>query len=890
MARRSLGLFALPILSLLAGCTLAPENVTEPEDTAPSDAVPVPTTAAASDVTSPAIQEKWFVELKQPSLARGGDPVLLHAEKKHLRASISAARIPVLERYAFDRLWNGISVHADSRSAAEILALPDVKAIYPVVPVEMDKTSPPIVINAPVPVNQSTASSPDLATAITMTGADIAQNTLGLTGAKVRVGVIDSGIDINHPDLGGTPQGCFGPGCRVAFGYDFVGDNYDSSTGGAYPVPDAIPDDCGGHGSHVAGIIGANGAVKGVAPNVIFGAYRVFGCGGTTDTDIMLKAMEMASTDGMRVVNMSIGSSFQWPGYPSAVAADQLVADGVVVVCSHGNSGATSGLGPISAGGAPGVGRDVIGTASIDNTYTTQPAFTLSNATKIGFNPGTGAPIPPGSGTLNFVTFGSPTATNDMCNSAANLPAAGSLSATSVVLIRRGGCTFYEKSANAQAAGAGAAVLYNNTTGQLSPTVAGATTINVPVVAITAADGATIYNNIQAGSETLTWGYQTISSVNPTGGTVSYFSSWGLAHDLSLKPDLAAPGGSIYSTVPLELGAYASYSGTSMASPHVAGAAALLLEQRPELTPKMIRDLLQNTAVPVTWSGDASMATADPVPRQGAGMIHVDVAAQAPVIISPGKLSLGESQAGPSTQTVTLQNLTGTAITYDVTHMAAAETDAAYWTPTLNNTNPATVSFSAQSVTVPANGTAQLTATITANAGLVNGGLYSGFLVFTPQGGGTTLHVPYAGFKGDYQALPMLTAGGTSNYPWLARYTGSFTKQSAGATFTLQSGDLPYVVFHLDRPARRITLDLYDAVKGKPYGNVVDSEYFGMNSSATGAFNFYFNGYTVFNKQTYKVPNGSYVLKLRALKALGDANNPADWETWTSPAFTLNHP
>ena len=115
-----------------------------------------------------------------------------------------------------------------------------------------------------------------------MTGADIAQSRLGYTGRGVHVAVIDSGIDYDHPDLGG----CFGPGCRVTNGYDFVGDDYDEEesdpTWQPVPHPDADPDDCVGHGTHVAGIIGANGGVRGVAPDVTFGAYRVFGCTGAT--------------------------------------------------------------------------------------------------------------------------------------------------------------------------------------------------------------------------------------------------------------------------------------------------------------------------------------------------------------------------------------------------------------------------------------------------------------------------------------------------------------------------------------------------------------------------------------------------------------------------------
>jgi subtilisin family serine protease len=887
MARRSrsFGLFALPALATMvacASCAVAPEGSESP-------AADPPETVDAADVTAAPVYEKWFVELEEKPLARGGDPVILHAEKARFRGHAAAARLSIVERYAFDRLWNGVSVHIESRSAALLATLPGVRAIYPVLPIELDKKESAVVISRPGPTIESVTAQPDLATAIAMTGADVAQSTLGLTGAKVKVGVIDTGIDINHPDLGGNPAGCFGPGCRIAYGYDFVGDAYDSATGGALAQPDAIPDDCAGHGTHVAGIIGANGLVKGVAPNVTFGAYRVFGCAGSTDSDIMIKAMEMAEADGMRVVNMSIGSAFQWPDYPSAKAADQLVAAGIVVACSIGNSGNANGIGPLGASGAPGVGKDVIGVASIDNTGVTQAAFTVTaDGKKIGFNPAGGAPTPPTTGSFPLARTGTTTTANDACN-----PIGTSL-AGQVVLIRRGTCGFFVKASNAVAAGAAGIVLYNNAAGQLTPTVAGTPAINIPVVAITAADGATLDARLQAGAVTMTWGLSTVSNPNPTGGQVSSFSSWGLPPDLSFKPDLAAPGGSIYSTYPLELGGYASLSGTSMSSPHTAGAAALLIEARPEIPPLLVRDLLQNTAVPAPWTGDVSGNTGDPVIRQGAGLIHVDVAAQAPVMISPARLALGESQAGASTPTLTFSNQGASAITYDLTHVPGANASGSFWTPTIGNATAATVQFGAPSVTVPAGGKATVGVTITAAAAAADGTLYGGYLVFTPQGGGTTLRVPYTGYKGDYQALQVLTPVSGKNYPWLTKVVnGTATSEPSGATYTLQAGDYPAVVAHFEHGARRVKIDVFDSVKSKPYGNVLDTEYYGQNSAPTGAsstFSFAWDGTTVFNKSLYKVPNGTYVLKLSVLKALGDTNNPAHWETWTSPVVTLNHP
>jgi subtilisin family serine protease len=125
------------------------------------------------------------------------------------------------------------------------------------------------------------------------------------------------------------------------------------------PVPDPDPDDCGGHGTHVSGIIGADGGLTGVAPRVKFHAYRVFGCQGSTTADVLLDAMELAFDDRADVVNMSIGGALQWPQYSTARAADRLVRRGVVVVASIGNEGPLG----LYAASAPGVGKNVIGVA-----------------------------------------------------------------------------------------------------------------------------------------------------------------------------------------------------------------------------------------------------------------------------------------------------------------------------------------------------------------------------------------------------------------------------------------------------------------------------------------------------------------------------------------------
>src|SRR6185503_7513347 len=136
----------------------------------------------------------------------------------------------------------------------------------------------------------------------------------------------------------------------------------------------------------------------------------------------------------------------------------------------------------------------------------------------------------------------------------------------------------------------------------------------------------------------LTWGITGVPS--RTAGLVSTFPSVGLAADLTLKPDVAAPGGVIRSTWPLEKGTYAVVSGTSMASPHVAGAAALYLQAHPRTRARDVGPILQNSADPVVWSGAPALGYLDHVARQGAGLLDIDDAILATTAITPGKLSL----------------------------------------------------------------------------------------------------------------------------------------------------------------------------------------------------------------------------------------------------------
>lgn len=871
----------------------------------------------------------WFVELTGRPVADGGSLSAVQAEKSALRAAALAAGITFVERRSYDTLFNGLAIEATSSNRQRLAKLSGVRALYPVE-----------VVNAPTPQPSDVGSVPDMALATSLSGVKAAQNNLGLSGAGVRVAIIDSGVDFDHLAFGGS--GVAGttafPTARVVAGWDFVGDNYNaagSTAGELIPAPDAIPRDCaasgaspitptssasGGHGTHVAGIVGANGAgLLGAAPQVSLGAYRVFGCYGSSSADIIMAAMERALADGMHVVNMSLGAARQWPQYPTAQAAARLAKKGVVVVAAAGNNGpGSSSPDALYASGAPGVGDGVISVASFDNA---QRSFTV-NGTPNGYSLGPGSISVPTSGSMLLGRTGTTAAAADACPphegmfgtgpwvGGAWLPA-GSLEGR-VALIRRGTCGFYAKSLNAQRAGAIGVVIYNNVAGAIAPSVSPPTPIapaaagaplTIPVVGIQASQGAVLDALIAAGPTQLTWTTDGVGYPFGTGGLISSFSSYGLGPDLSFKPNLGAPGGGIVSTYPLGLGGTATLSGTSMASPHVAGAVALVLQAIPTAaqgrTPGIVSSApainmmtrLMNTAKPAALASNPASGVSDSAHRQGAGMIDVATAVQSKQFVVPGALTLGESQNGAVTRRLTLRNDAAAPVTYTLGHQNAASTGGNTGTSTWviggTQTLPASVSYSNATVTVPARGTAAVDVSIAPNAGTNAGSIYGGYITLTPSAGGSALSVPYAGYVGDFEAIQLLRPG-ANGFPWLAnRTTTSWTRCTTSCSYSMVgSTGQPNFLVQLGHHARQFKLEALDAATGASRGVITDQSYLNRSSSPSTFTAWIWDGSTSMGTQ----PNGDYRVRISALRPLGDAGNPAHWDTWTSPVLTIARP
>jgi hypothetical protein len=268
-------------------------------------------------------------------------------------------------------------------------------------------------------------------------------------------------------------------------------------------------------------------------------------------------------------------------------------------------------------------------------------------------------------------------------------------------------------------------------------------------------------------------------------------------------------------------------------------------------------------------------------------MLRIDEAIMATTKIEPGKISVGEGEFGPKKFQLTVENNGMFAVTYELSFANALSTGGvitpSFWT------SDASVTFGEPSVLVPAQGSATVNVTIHPATG-PQYGQYGGYIVFTPQGGGQVYRVPFAGFVGDYQSIQALSPT-SYGFPWLAKLVGaSYVNQPAGATFTLTGTDMPYILFHLDHQVRRLRMEIYDALKGKSWHRAIELQYYRRSTTPTSYWAFGWDGVTYNGGKIFTVPDGQYVIKISVLKALGDDNNPAHWETWTSPVITIDRP
>ncbi|MCC6364875.1 MAG: S8 family serine peptidase [Bryobacterales bacterium] len=456
-------------------------------------------------------------------------------------------------------------------------------------------------------------------------------------GLGVKIGIIDTGIDNFHagfqdmdlsvPD--GFPKVSSEDNRKFTNNKVIVARSYDGSTAR----------DNFGHGTGVAmaaaGVmhLGARGNMSGTAPKAWLGNYRASeGKQGTFPEDYVIQALDDAVKDGMDVVNLSLGAPGVEPsadGVFSEAIANAAQA-GVIVVGAAGNSGPE--LATVSDVGS---NPDVIAVGATQNDrIPASPAVVIPPSTRL-----TAAPA---SNSVDADAVEGPvadvSAVDGVGTACAALPA-DSL-AGKVALIQRGDCLFSDKFANAAAAGAIAAVIFNN---QSSPARVGMDVGSETLkgVMISRADGFTVKDALAAAPETK---IRLIFSLNlPVDpNVITGYSSKGPSPDLLLKPDLLAVGDMITALNGAAEGdpstsLYVYEEGTSLSSPLVAGAAAVVKAARPNLTAAQYRSFLINTAS-VFPAGD----TPPGVMQSGAGLLNLSAAVSSVVAFSPTSVSFGE--------------------------------------------------------------------------------------------------------------------------------------------------------------------------------------------------------------------------------------------------------
>jgi minor extracellular serine protease Vpr len=568
-----------------------------------------------------------------------------------LRAAIPQARVQ--ER--FQIVLDAVTVDLPEGKLPALLAMHAFTHIYPSLQYTLADDTSPSVIGAPT-LEQST----------------------GASGRGMKIAVVDDGIDQTNsffrPDGYAYPAG-FPKGNtkyttpKVIVARSFPGPG--SGAAGKLPVDPKTSF----HGTHVAGIAAGDAGttapsssahpavsgLTGIAPQAYLGNYRVFTVPtpfgeNVADTPEIIEAFESAVRDGMNVINFSGGGPQTEPANDAMIPVVQNVAAaGVVPVIAAGNDRDQYGDGSV---GSPATAPDAIAVAAVSNTHVFAPALkVLASGAPASLKgiPFQGilelsAPASWNTKPQTLVDVGTIRGTNGqlvdrhLCGPAGNLASTkGTLPAHSltgdIALVQRGICPYETKTEQAAAAGAVGIVFVDNRQGEANVVAA---PLLLPGGMISNLDGADLESYMAGtGGRTQIEVGQSVQDLN-TGrsGVMTSFSSSGptaFGHDL--KPDISAPGGQVLSSTlrNTDPSRFAVFDGTSMATPHISGSAALLLQLHPTWTPAQVKSALMSTAAPA-WGNTARTAEA-PVTAEGAGLAWLPRASQPLLFTQPASLS-----------------------------------------------------------------------------------------------------------------------------------------------------------------------------------------------------------------------------------------------------------
>lgn len=592
-----------------------------------------------------------------------------------------------------------------------------------------------------------TAEDPDLrlVDAIAGWGAGGAANA----GKGVKVAIVDSGIDITHPcfdDAGYAAQTQLGDR-RFTNDKVIAAKVFYNKAANQGLTAEAIDS----HGTHVAGTVACNVETpanvngvdipydpSGVAPAALLGNYNVFpGTVGSARSEDILNALDAAYADGFDVANMSLGGGANGIQDLLTIAVDNLDRANMVVAVSSGNEGP----GHYTVGSPGSAARALTAGASSVGHYVAAPVTVdgaAYGAVAGDFPVVEGAPLV---APLAVVTSPPIDAINGLSTACSALPA-GSLSGK-IALIGRGACDFSTKIRNAELAGAVAVLVANRVAGDATAMGQGASPDGVqptvPAYMVSLPDSVVLKTKGGLGA-----------SISPdlayflsgNDDIQASFSSQGPSDvDFRVKPDVMAPGVNVLSSIPGTdcgaTGCWAFFSGTSMASPHLAGAAAVVRGQHPTWTAEQVRSAIVNTAEQGTITKFDSTALVTDVNIVGAGQLDLDSAVAARAALAPVSTTFGAVPGGSGqvrTRTVTITNLTAGAVTWS---LGVADTVGA----------GVAFSLSASSVSLAAGASTTVTVTMTATKGAAFGDHQAMLTVSSPAGAPIAHAVLYAFVK-----------------------------------------------------------------------------------------------------------------------------------------------
>lgn len=712
---------------------------------------------------------RYALILHEPSAGRAGrtEPLSVRsAREQRILAAQARLRTLLVQRQfivtgAVQLLLNAVFVRSTEDRVPELKSMPGVEAVIPL-------RSYRRVLNRAVPLMNAP-------------GAWNALGGVDNAGRGVKIAILDTGIDQNHPAFRDPtltpPQGypiCSGGDCAFTNNKVIVARSYvrlDAQGTPPNPAADSRPDDYSprdrvGHGTAVgmsaAGNTntGPSATITGMTPHAFLGNYKIFGSPGVNDgasSDAIIMALEDAARDGMDIAELSLGGpatagpldtgsacgldSPNAPCDPIAFALETAAQNGMVVIAAGGNE-ADTGLNPpsLNTADSPGDAPSAISVGAVTNGHTWITGLRVPGndvPSSIQFIAGRfgDGPLPQGPLTAPLRDVSKISGDALACNS---LPQ-NSLNGT-IALIQRGTCNFVDKVLNAQNAGAVGVILYQ-ASGQATITPGGLSGTMIPAVLIGQADGQDLKDLLSSHPDhPITIDPTPFENANVTANIVAQFSSRGPgAGNFGIKPEIVAIGTDMYmATESLDAqgemysaNGYTVADGTSFAVPLVSGAAALVKQKHPNFSVLQVKSALVNTAAQ-DLIGTSGVPT---VLEVGAGRLDAGAATAATLTAEPATISFGilNNATLPLTQTIKFTNTGGTAVNLSIT-------------VSQRTTNPnASVSVNPASLSVPPGQTG--TVMVSLSGSIPSPGDYDGALVV--NGAGNSFRVPYLYLVGD---------------------------------------------------------------------------------------------------------------------------------------------